>query len=326
MQITTLKHLDVFAFIDSDTDEAKTYATYLGYWDCLARAITDAFGHLPNSALASDILARRKVRALSSTQFSGDRDLLRSFLLNGWNTELSLYLVDLDDPRLQPANQWTSVYAYYAAGRLALAWLLVRDGVAPNRHRPMLRALSAQVERSRLYPFPWSMNCPTIHPASWGGTPRAPSACSNLTIGLDPIDGIGKMLSTTRRKRVEGLVIDEKQKLGLVRARSGSKKRLDIALESTTVFDFAWRSRTRSNYGDPSMFYVGALGDQDRASQFIGSIRTWTNATMLLFEAFIAQKARADIVDAAVHYMSRDRTKISDGILGERLRALHLLK
>jgi hypothetical protein len=170
------------------------------------------------------------------------------------------------------------------------------------------------------------MNCPTIHPASWGGTPMAPSACSNLTIGLDPIDGIGKMLSTTRRKRVEGLVIDEKQKLGLVRARSGSKKRLDIALESTTVFDFAWRSRTRSNYGDPSMFYVGALGDQDRASQFIGSIRTWTNATMLLFEAFIAQKARADIVDAAVHYMSRDRTKISDGILGERLRALHLLK
>ncbi len=90
------------------------------------------------------------------------------------------------------------------------------------------------------------------------------------------------------------------------------------------MFDFMWRSRTRANYGDPSMFYIGTL-DSERSKQYVRWVRTFTDATMLLFEALVAQKARNTLVEAAVHYISRDRAKITDLLLGRRLRTLGLL-
>jgi len=325
MPILKLSELDVFALVDADTAEARTYTTYFGYWDCLARSITDNYSASPNEALVRELQGRSTYQNLSSRKYRGDRELLRSFLLNGWNSELGLYLVDEDDPRLQPANQWNGVYAYYATGRMALAWLLARDHQAPNRHRPMLRALSAQIAGSSLYPMPWSMCCTSLHPTTWQGCPEPPAECSNLASNLRPIDGLGKMLSTTRQRRVDELVSQRKERLGLRRAPNGEARRQNERLEATTVFDFAWRSRTRSNYGDPSMFYMGSLGDQSRSQQLLSAVRTWTNATMLLFEAFLGQRASDLVTDAAVHYMSRDRTKISDGVLGERLRALGMI-
>ncbi len=86
MPIIRLSDLDVFAFLDADSDEAKTYQTYFGYWDCLARAITDAFGESPNEGIAEDLRGRRSYRRLSSTQFHGDDAVLR-----GLRRELDLY-------------------------------------------------------------------------------------------------------------------------------------------------------------------------------------------------------------------------------------------
>lgn len=85
-----------------------------------------------------------------------------------------------------------------------------------------------------------------------------------------------------------------------------------------------WRSRTRANYGDPSMFYMGTLSE-DRSLEYVSAVRTVTSATMLLFEAFVGQKAKATLIDAATHYISHDRTKITDVVLGARLRALGLI-
>jgi hypothetical protein len=318
--------VDVFALVDSDSAEAKTYTTYLGYWSALAGCITENYGNAPLQALTADLTGRKAFRRLSSSQFNGDADTLRSLLLNGWNSELSLYLVDLDDVRLQPANQWHSVYAYYATGRLALAWLLVRDHSAPQRHRALLRGLATQVTNPYLMPMPWSMHCTSVTPPTWSGCPRVPAACSNLATNVDPIDAIGKMLKTTRDRRLEELLAQVRAESGRQRVRPGERQRQDQGLEPTTTFDFAWRSRTRSNYGDPSMFYVGSLGDQAAAMRYLQSIRTWTSATMLMFEAFISQRARAALLDAAMHYISRDRTKICDGLLGQRLRTLGVLQ
>jgi hypothetical protein len=46
---------------------------------------------------------------------------------------------------------------------------------------------------------------------------------------------------------------------------------------------------------------------------------------MLLFESLVAEKARATLIDAAVHFISRDRSKITDEVLEPRLRALGLI-
>lgn len=323
---TRLSGVDVFAFADSDSDETRTYTTYLGYWDCLARHIIDTYGTDWSDALLKSLRARKPYRALSGkTLFAGDSSDLSSLLLNAWNSEVNLYLVDDDDVRLQPAVQWAPVCAYYATGRAGLGWLLVRDGVAPTGHRQLLRALAGQIGNSPLFPEPWCMHVKSLEPLTWGAFPSDPRPCSNLASNVPPVDGIGKLLKTTRRRRVEELKDGVRVRLRRQQAPAGEFRRQDARLEPTTVFDFAWRSRSRSNYGDPSMFYVGSLGSQGRARRFVRSIRTFTAATMLVFESLIAQRAPNTLVDAAVHYISRDRTQISDTLVGARLRTLGLL-
>jgi hypothetical protein len=47
--------------------------------------------------------------------------------------------------------------------------------------------------------------------------------------------------------------------------------------------------------------------------------------TTMLFEALVSQKMKDVLVDAATHFIARDRAKLADGLLGERLRALGLI-
>src|SRR5581483_7936916 len=98
------------------------------------------------------------------------------------------------------------------------------------------------------------------------------------------------------------------------RAPNGEYKRQDARLRATTIFDFAWRTRTRSNYGDPAMFYVGTLSP-DRSRDYADAIRIVTGATMFLFEAMIAQKAPKILEESATHFTTRDRARISDTVI-----------
>jgi hypothetical protein len=73
------------------------------------------------------------------------------------------------------------------------------------------------------------------------------------------------------------------------------------------------------------MFYVGSLS-QERSREYVDSVRMVTSATMLVFETMVSQRAPRTLIDTAVHFMSRDRSQISDLVLGGRMRALGLLE
>jgi len=235
-------------------------------------------------------------------------------------------LIDLEDAqRLSVANHGAPVDAYYASSRHATAWLTVRDSNAPATHRGLLNAMSAQVANSRLLPPPWDLTCSAVRPALvYGGFPGPPGESSNLAAAADPHSRAAMLLRTTRRRGVEKKVGEVKHRLKRRRAPNGEAERQDRSLPPTTIFDFAWRMRARSNYGDPAMYYVGSLGPQ-RAQAYAAAIRTWTNATMFVFEALIAQRARDVVEDAAVHFVSRDHSGIAATLIVPRLRALGLL-
>jgi hypothetical protein len=316
--------LDVYALTDSDTDEARTFTTYSGYWLALVEHVEKQFGMFPYPELLAE-LERRGVRALASKQAAGNGQQLRSLLLNAWSSELAMYDVELDNPRLWLSNQWAQVKAYYASTRMASAWLLARDSNVPENHAGLLRAVSAQVTGQRLYPSPWSLSCGRRYPTvEYAGFPRNPQASSPLAANVDRHDRTAMMLRTTRERDIERLVEIVKRKRRLGRAPNGETARQDRGLVATTVFDFAWRMRHRSNYGDPAMFYVGTLS-ADRARDYAAAIRTFTGATMFLFEAFVSQKAKALIADAAVHFISRDRSQIADQTIVPRLKVLGLI-
>jgi hypothetical protein len=317
--------LDVYALTDADTNEARTFTTYSGYWAALAEHIDTDFGGPPFDALLTE-LEGRGLRKLSSKPASCSDDELRSVLLNAWSSELALYDVDLDNAeRLWLANQWAQVKSYYATSRAGTAWLLARNGNAPENHTKLLRAISADITGMQLYPSPWALCCTGRYPdPSYDGFPSKPGWISNLAADADRHDRTAMILRTTREREVERLVDVAKKKERRKKARTGEQQRQDDALVATTVFDFTWRMRTRSNYGDPAMFYVGTLS-ADRARDYAVSLRTFTSATMFLFEAMVSEKARKLVTETAVHFTSRDRAKIADQVLVPRLKALGLI-
>lgn len=317
--------LDVYAFTDSDTDEAKAFTTYLGYWVSLAAQIEQLYGEPPFATLLGE-LENRGLAKLSGKPLAGDADALRSVLLNAWSSELALYLVDLDQTeKLWLGNQWSQVQSYYATSRAASGWLLAHCGAVPETHAKLLNSVGAQVTGMRLYPQPWALTCSSVVPsAAYDGFPAAPHEVSNLLSDADPLDRCAMMLRTTRDREVKRRVEQVKRHRKKKKAPNGEYARQDARLRATTVFDFAWRARTRSNYGDPAMFYVGTL-TPERSRDYASAIRSVTGATMFVFEAMIAQKAKQVLEETATHFTARDRARISDAVIVPRLQTLGLL-
>ena len=324
MSPVKFKDLDIYALVDADTPEARAFTTYMGYWGALSGVIEDRYGFEYHQSLVGDLRASRPVQKLRAKPFKGDRRVLTELLLGAWTHELGLYAVDDDDPRLMLQNLWNSVYAYYAISRAGASFLLVRDSKTPKNHRKTLTALASIVEGSRIFPQPWSLACTGHVALSYKGFDYDPVEVSNLAENSDPYDLLAKGLKTTREKRLAKLADERRQSLGRKRLPNGERARIDQKMEPTTVFEFLWRARTRSNYGDPSMFYVGTL-DHTRSARHVQSIRFATAATMLLFEVLVSQRAPDVIAEAGVHFISRDRSPISGGVLGERLRSIGVL-
>jgi hypothetical protein len=62
-----------------------------------------------------------------------------------------------------------------------------------------------------------------------------------------------------------------------------------------------------------------------RSQAYAAAVRAWNTATMFVFEALIAQRARHVLEETAVHFISRDRSTLADDLIVPRLRALGLL-
>lgn len=319
-------NINMYAFIDSDSDEARTFTTYMGYWTCLADHVQHLYGDNCPARILAELRTRPSFRKLSGQGKPANPEDVRELLLNGWTSELRLNLIDIEDrKKLILANHGAPVDAYYATSRHATAWLCTRDGTAPVVHRGLLNAMAAQITGSALYPPPWNLHCTAVTPDPiYVGFGSPPGSCSNLAASADRNARAAMLLRTTRGRGLDQRVKEAKQRLKTIRAPNGERKRQDQQFPATTTFDFAWRMRTRSNYGDPAMFYVGTLG-YDRARTYAAAVRAWTNATMFLFEALIAQRAKKTLEDTAVHFISRDQSDLAQALILPRMQALGLL-
>lgn len=327
--INPFASIDPFALVDAGSDEARAFTTYLGYWNCLSTCIEVTFGKDPFQGLLDDLRRRQAFNRLQSRVVQDLSGEIRGLLTNAWQSELALYMVeDGAIGRLRLANQWAPVYGYYATTRAASAWLACRDGQIPKQHTPLLRALATQVTASSLYPDPWSKACRTLLPTPiYHGFQEPPGRCSSLATVTPErrYDHLAMLLRTTRSRLVTKRVEDYKKERRIKRAPTGERSRQDGLLHPTTTFDFAWRTRTRSNYGHPAVFYMGTLTDED-AIAFAAHIRSWVSATMFLFEALTVQRAQHVVEDSAIHFISRDRSGLAHQIILPRLRVLGLVE
>jgi len=321
-----LADLDVFAYIDADSAEAKAFTTYLGYVRAFDDLMTNASGILDFAHIRKQ-MDPAGLHRLRSRPYRSNAQVVSSLLINAWLHELHLHLVDSDNVGIvRVANHAAAVYAYYATSRAASAWHFALTSTAPQTHAGLLLAIDRLIATApSMYPCPWSLSCTRLFPSPvYQGFLAPPQPCSNLSRVAPPIGLAAKCLKTTRQKQVTQLIEETKLQRKIARAPSGERERKDGGLHRTTIFDFLWRSRARSNYGDPAMFYMGAIVDDDVAG-YLSGLRNITAGTSFIFETFLAHRAPDVLTEAATHFISRDRSGLTDVVLVPRLAELGIV-
>lgn len=329
MPIVQFRNVDVFAFLDADSAESKAFTTYAGYVGALSELISDAYGPTdPYPSLVAALDRYGRLTRLRNKPYGGPSAPVASLLINAWLSELHLYLVDPTDAGVvRIANHAAPVHAYYATTRAASAWLHVLNGTVPNTHAGCLDQIGQLVAKgSSLYPEPWTFACTAVRPLpTYAGFPAPPQPCSNLSGSAPAADRMAKCLRTTRDRQIDALVAETRRQLRRDRAPRGEALRRDQTLRPTTPFDFLWRIRTRSNYGDPAMFYMGALTER-QVLGYLEAMKVITATTMFLFEAMVGHRSPTVLADAADHFIARDRSGLTDQVLVPRLAALGFVR
>jgi hypothetical protein len=175
------------------------------------------------------------------------------------------------------ANIWLPVHSYYAIEGVGLALLSIRLQNPPQRtHIGFSSSFTNPILRM-LFPYPFNGLCE-------GGPKPADFSFRNLDTSAaevkaqknianpsqDKIDDyIGKSLSTTRKKKLAKRFKEQRGKevrSGCTRRNLSAKDKARICNKEcgTSICDFIYRMRERSNYDNPIM-YLHGTNDADSA-------------------------------------------------------------
>jgi hypothetical protein len=144
------------------------------------------------------------------------------------------------------------------------------------------------------------------------------------TVRSDLPDWVAMMLRTTR-----GRLFDDAKILWAQRNRTGDGKNyqrvpakhqntLAARLEPTTIFNFLYRMRTRSNYHDANAFLVG-IDAGDDALLFNAGIINVLRATLFVFECAIAQSVGRPTFERFASSFARDVGTMAEQTVARRL-------
>jgi hypothetical protein len=269
--------------------------------------------------VSAAIRASRTFTGLKLPSCSIDASSIRRALRNAWGTELLLASTGrfADDDLIGVANNWAVVQAYYACYHAAQALTLARGQVGPMTHAKLQQHYASFWVTRRVDLPPWSLgwqsgacrNLPSgrfvqpIHP--WKGCDE--DTCWNL---------VAQALRTTREELLRERMTPERERrqtanrknwhqeeerrlsrgqrprkkprLPLPRLSASDKYRLDSGLRPTTIVDYLYRLRIRSNYEDPTMFTDGPEDPSDsrRVHRDLCNI---TGATLLAHELHVGK-------------------------------------
>jgi hypothetical protein len=86
--VIQFRHVDVFAFLDADSPEAKAFTTNAGYLEAIAELITTTYGRYdPYPALLGALDHHGRLTRLRSRPYRGEAAPVASLLINAWLSE-----------------------------------------------------------------------------------------------------------------------------------------------------------------------------------------------------------------------------------------------
>lgn len=103
--------------------------------------------------------------------------------------------------------------------------------------------------------------------------------------------------------------------------RSAEKRNIASNLPKTTLFDFFWRLRVRSNYQDVELFLMSSVGDVWHRD-FYESLSAVTESTCMLFESLIIQRVGPQPYGRAIEVFRAGGGPLAEAVVGRRASLL----
>lgn len=255
---------------------------------------------------------------------------IHKFLNNSWNSERLLNSpneLNYGDYFIKYANHWSPVQAYYSIF-LCFQALFISLGSKPIlEHRSFLDKVSSLISKNRLpFIYPWNLLCKGCccqkqetynfqvdrAEISEFSPLSNPAFCDEMVL-------MGKVLKTTRLK-LEDYYEARWKRDGKIQTKKGKPKKaygkedkikVSATIANTSLLDFLYRLRIRSNYEDADIFFLGDRNDVSIKNYF-NSLTTITNQTLFFVETLI----RKTIGDKAFLEAVKVFEEASPGYLG----------
>jgi hypothetical protein len=312
-----------------------THSRYLQAWALSAKITYCPGGGVVRHDEIADALRGRVLADAGYSRIQRrncDPKSLKRLLFNGWGTELLLGLQgqlapEEDEPGLLAlANQWAVVQAYYAIEKVVDGLVVATGNPRPDSHEKT-RTLFADQWAFRTY-VPWSLR----HDGSGlVGVPTGTAVEQVNTLGnvndANCWGFIEVCLRTTRAPLLHQRLTEKrererrKERNAWVRAneervRAGKKARAEpkwplplltaaqkaevgTSTKPTTMLDYLYRLRIRSNYQDTTMFTMGP-SSRAEALEMHHNLSRLVSWTMLLHELWIRRYAGNRVFDQLV--------------------------
>ena len=198
---------------------------------------------------------------------------------------------------------WLPVQTYYAVHGFGMAVLAAKYGFKnlPKTHGAFMREAAERIAR-RLLPSPF---CAVLQNGYRGYKHLEPElinvADDHVPIGSGlnlerPTETtrdahIAQCLDTTRRRLIDAKLEKERRKARKPGKKYGvlkKQRQIEIArtVAPTTVLDYLYRARVKSNYEDPTMYHEGS-DDADALLELVRNTQTLASTLCALFAAIL---------------------------------------
>ena len=311
--------------VDSPVESFKTHSNYIRAFATLVGADSQKspsliYPELANKVVQSGCLANPPKATID------DRQVVSS-LRNAWGTELLINIGRhfVDEPELvKLSNNWSTVQAYYVLYHSTQAVAVAKGNVRPKTHPTTQRMFYNLWAARDLCLEPWTLsygsegtrNIPshiiiddTIHNWSHCSSDTAWSlACKALkTTREDKLaESVKKAREKKKAQRISNLKKEEAERIMLgkrpkktpnVRVphlTTEEKLSVDKKESPTTIIDYLYRLRIKTNYVDPSIFTDGCESDS-AAIQVRDDLSIIAGGNLLLSEITVSNIVGHDV-------------------------------
>lgn len=296
---------------DEEEERSRRFTVHRNYLGSIELFLGATYGDGEDQSV-NLVVSQRALPAFARIQRRSITDTaeLRRLLAISWASETQLRLAEVGgDAFLRYSNAWAPVQAYYAVYMSIHAWLVTAGmGRLIDDHTSTLRSVvSLAVERG-LLPHPFDVTCsgcPELGQRLINGTPASANINDHFESLAGPTLGdfyprFSKMLETTRHLRLARLRREWLRQNARKKMMAAEKQALASRLHPTSVFDYLWRLRIRSNYGDVSAFLMSGVEDRSHGA-FHSGLVSLASAICLLLQSLIVARAGpqsyADAID-----------------------------